>query len=849
MKISDRHIGAMPKGRAVCAPLVVSKMLVLKMFSLFTHTTFVPKLRAMMLVALMGAMVCFTTIPGAAYAQGGDAAEQALDYAAWDKAALEAEAALQAEATDQVELENLRSGLADWRARLDAAQSANSARIATVREQIAALGAPPAEGAAEAPEIASRRGELADQLAVLEAPGIAAEEAYRRADGLIREIDKTLRGAQADQLLELLPSPLNPVHWDDAALALSDTVARIWSEGKQGWSDARERAAFMENLPVILGLLAIAVAAIVFARRWLSALSDRLLARGSAARKQAVALLISFAQVIVPTIGVMAFCAAVVLTGLPGELSDQILRALPIIGFTVFASGWLGARLFPRHEEADSILQLPPEARSEGRMHALLMGAVLGAEHLRQVAMGPQNYSDAVTSVVSFPLILAGGVLLWRIGVLLRRAFAETESQSFTRTILSLLSRLYVALGVLGPALAAFGYVPAAQGLIYPGIMTLGLMGFLLMIQRVLAGLWDALSQRAGVGDDQKGLVPVLIGFVLTLLALPLLALIWGARLADLSELWTRFSAGFQLGETRISPTDFLVFLLIFGAGYSATKLFQGALKNTILPRTRMEQGAQNALVSGTGYIGVFLAALVAINATGIDLSGLAIVASALSVGIGFGLQNIVQNFVSGIILMIERPVSEGDWIAVGQTQGIVKSISVRSTRVQTFDRNVIVVPNADLVSQPVTNWTRFNLTGRVIVPVGVAYGSDTRHVERVLREIAEADPLVILNPPPAVLFTGFGADSLDFEVRVVLRDVNFSSTVRSEMNHAIVKRFAEEGIDIPFAHRDISLRNPEDLARAFGGVSQVKVEPVALPQETQPDGGLRPGPLADKTS
>ena len=735
------------------------------------------------------------------------------DYASWNEVLRAAEAALEDPDTTNLALERLRSDIARWREQFLAAQSANRSRIDTIRNQITALGPAPAEGASEPEDIAARRKALTDQLATLQAPGIAAEEAYVGADGLIREIDSTLRNRQASELLELGPSPLVPVNWPPALSALGRIATEIWSETREAWASPTLRTNARETLPATLLLLGIGAALLIQGRQWSERLAGRFMSgTGRRAKRVVLALLVSLGQVVLPYLGVILLITAAFTTGLSGPRGAVLLAALPMIGFVILAARWLGQQVFARAEEAALIPGLSPERRAEGRFYATLLGVLLAIGGLIGAMLPYEGESLVGRVVLGFPVLVACGLLLFRLGqILVGAGTAGGPGDTQTRArLLVLVGRGTMLAAIAGPALAAIGYYTLGRFLVFPTALSLALLAFVVILQKLVADLYALATGRGD--DEEEALIPVLVGFALTLGAVPFLALIWGWRVADLTELWARAREGFAFGGTRIAPADFVTFAIVFAALYVATRLVQGALRTSVLPKTTLDPGGQTAVVSGVGYLGIFLAVIVAVTSAGIDLSNLAIVAGALSVGIGFGLQNIVSNFISGIILLVERPISEGDWIEVNGQMGYVRDISVRSTRIETFDRTDVIVPNSDLISGVVTNYTRGNLTGRVIVKVGVAYGSDTRKVEQILRDVAEAHPLVTLNPKPGVLFMGFGADALEFEIRAILRDVNLSLATKSDLNHEIARRFADEGIEIPFAQRDIWLRNAEVL-------------------------------------
>ncbi|MGB6119029.1 MAG: mechanosensitive ion channel family protein [Mesorhizobium sp.] len=379
---------------------------------------------------------------------------------------------------------------------------------------------------------------------------------------------------------------------------------------------------------------------------------------------------------------------------------------------------------------------------------------------------------------------------------------------------------LRLTLYILGGATmvaALLGYIGFAkfvsqQVVVTGAILALAYIGVLSAsaVSEVGAFAGTALGRGIGkrfnlseAGFDQLGLVTgILINCLVFLIALPIILLQWGFQWGDIRTLAYSIATEIKVGSVSFSLIGIMTGVGLFILGYFATRWFQGWLDNSVMARGRVDTGVRNSIRTAIGYAGVALAGLIGISAAGIDLSNLALVAGALSLGIGFGLQNVVSNFVSGLILLAERPFKVGDWVVAGAVSGTVRKISVRATEIETFQRQTVIMPNSELINSAVGNWTHKNKLGRIEVKVNVAYGADARRAHQIMLDIARNHPLVLRNPEPFVLFANFANTAMEFEIRMFLADINNGSTVQNDIRFAILEAFEASEIEIPSAPR-----------------------------------------------
>ncbi len=376
-----------------------------------------------------------------------------------------------------------------------------------------------------------------------------------------------------------------------------------------------------------------------------------------------------------------------------------------------------------------------------------------------------------------------------------------------------------LALAAVFPAIM-LGYVSLAVYLAFNVTVTLvavlsfGVLRhvFLWVIRRVTSG------KDGGASGEKSALGIVILEPILALFLFMVALSFWGMPPKSLEAWLDQYGSGITIGTVTFDFLNIGSAIAIFFILYVATRIAQWFFSERVLPYTRVDGGLKNAVHALTGYVGMGIALLSGMSALGLNMENLAIVLGALSVGIGFGLQAITSNFISGIILLFERPIRVGDWIALGPHQGVVRKIRVRSTEIETFQNASIIVPNSQLVTETVTNWMLHDTVARLDVAVGVSYDSDLKRVKEILMTAAQEHPEVRRKPQPFVLLKDFGESALQLELRCFVKNVFSMQGVASDIRTRIYERFQKEGIEIPYPKRSIHVTASTPEATIIGG-------------------------------
>jgi potassium-dependent mechanosensitive channel len=763
------------------------------------------------------------------------------------------EAALQRETLDDKRLGDLRARLEPVLHVIDEIIQREQPRADEIKARIEKLGPAPdaAKGASESADVAKDRAEQQAQWR-------EADETLRLSRALALRVDQ-MKEAIADrrrqnftrQILLQSASIASPLLWLDVSRAMpGDFRAFRFLMGQWAETIFANLQWFEIFVLVLLGFAA--VAGLPRARQWVRSGSFGLAdpasgpdASSSRLSKALVALRMVLLNAIAPAaIFFLVHWLFQSFGLLPGR-ADPVMEAITNgLAFVVAMSGLAAGVLSPNRGEQrlfDVSDRMAIEFWRMIRTAALIVmtGKVFEAMQAAIVASLPLTMATKGVFAVLVALVIARG---------LKRAFVvdtdTDESETKARTGGNLLPLRLAAWAAVVTILAAalFGYISLA-GFLVSQVVWLTILGLVALLLFVFVEelLGVGLSSKGALGRrvrevtglaanslDQLSVLGSGLTRLVIIIALIMLALApWGLDSSNLIGNLKAAFFGFQVGGVTISLSTIALAILFFIMGLGATRAVQNWLDTRYLPHTGLDIGLRNSIRTIFGYVGTIAAAMVALSHLGLSLEKLTLVAGALSVGIGFGLKSIVENFVSGLILLWERPIRVGDWIVIGNEQGTVKRINVRATEIETFDRASLIIPNAEFISGRVKNWMHADRTARIIIPVNVDYKADPEEVQKLLRDAALAHREVMSEPGPTVIFKNLGESGLDFELRCFV-DVDAMSITRSELLYDIFRRLREAKIEIPYPTRRLEITNmptasprETDLVAAEGEVAK----------------------------
>lgn len=747
----------------------------------------------------------------------------------WDKTAAEAISLLRqpdiGKSGDST-LNQMRDRLTNQRDLALELSTKNTLEVQIVTAQLDQLGPLPGASEVEPRWKSEQRRVLEVKLAQLRKPMQAAEESYARSIVLIDAIDDKIDANRRSRLFQHVPSPISPANWAAFISELTDYVVSSNKRMSGILANPANMRIFAANLPMaaifaLIGLLFLfGLHPHVRHRFNISVIGCQ-----SPQRRVLLVIMRDISGLIVPFIAIGFLVGSLYILNLAIPVFGDLVSVFTRISVIWIVGSWLGYSLLRPGIVADNLLDLSKEKALLAARLTSILALLLGLEHGLKLIEPKVQLSANAAAVVQFVLmLLASGTMFLLARVLLRgepmlsgfidRLFStfpdpgnDKEDNESRHKFVAILARLMALAAIAAVTLCLIGYVELSREILLPSLLTLAAITFGFLTFKRTINIIGAFSAQENDEDSSSlQLLPTLLGLTIVLVLAPLIALFWGARAAELNDFVVIMVRGFEIGNFRVSIGDIVTFVFTFTAGYILTRWIQRIVGVSSLQLFSSDRGLRSAMLKGIGYIGLPLSAIVAIMAAGLDLSSLAIVAGALSVGAGLGLQSVVSNFISGVILLIERPVKEGDWIEVNGHSGIVEKISVRSTRIRTVENEDVILPNSELTSGAVRNRTYFDTTGRIDLKVGIAYGSDLALARAIMLEIVEVNEHTLSHPAPLVVLDGFGDSTLEMRLMCFITDVAQAISTRSELRFEIVRRFAEAGIEIPYPQRNVTL-------------------------------------------
>jgi potassium efflux system protein len=709
------------------------------------------------------------------------------------------------------ELLALRQRLAPLRDQVRQRAAVLEPRLKQSTDRLAELGAAPAAGAApEDATVAAERSRLAAAQAEFDGAVKQARLLAGRGDELVDRINARRRQIFTDRLFAHSANLFDPGFWASAVAAMPaegrtvQSILRSWMVVAQATYDPTSVLAAVATL---IAIGAVAGVAIYWTRRFTARPAPRRFDKALRALVVLAAHALAAAGLITAFVLVLRDYRLI-----PQPAADLLLGlavAWAVAGFgrgvavALFAPGQSFRRIIPW---ADQAADLYAAHLSWG---AAALGVTIFLNALHRASGAPLAPVVATWALFALAFVIIAMHLLWRSAQIYFRSEDLTATGARLPWLRVLLWPIAIAVAI---ALVA-GYVGFAAFLAVRLLAILAIGGAL----TVSLVFVDAFATEVVASDTPRGrrlaavfgvtpnaldllaaLVSALVRLVLIVAAVLLLVDYSGLFADDIFGVFQVSRWDFSIGGIDLAPSNIFAALAILLIGFVVVRGAQRWLETQFLPRTRLDAGLQNSIAALTGYSALVAVLALALGALGIDLQKIALIAGALSVGIGFGLQSVVSNFVCGLILLAERPIRVGDWVVVKNEEGWVRRISVRATEIETFDRATVIIPNQDFITGVVKNWTHGNTLCRIIVKVRVTYEADIARVSDLLVDVAKSHPQVMSSMAPSVLVVGYGDIGVDLELRCLIGNVTRSFDVRSELRTEILQRFHDAGVKIP---------------------------------------------------